>query len=221
MEASISGALGQIETRNPECVEAAIKMLEILILEGDRAQFAATQDSFVLNIAGRIALQLDFLLGSGYPQTISIALLRLLRGVCLLHKPSRGIFNNDHYLEIILQNGIKSHSPEIQEACVDVLVSILVRQVETIRRFEALKGLKVVCDVFKQSKTSKSVKLTILQFLFFYLVPETRFPDSQWAVPRKTTKDKQQLLGKYLSNVDGLVHELEVNQPFGHTEIEW
>lgn len=208
-----------IESRVPEKLMPAILAIESLIVENPK-EFALKQDSFALNVAGRLALQVEDALGSDYPVDVCIALLRLLRGVCLLHRPSRQVFNNEKHLTLLLQ-GIKHKNPEVQVASIETLVAVLVRQVEAIRRFEQLKGLKLVSDVFKQSRTATPVKLAILQFLFFYLIPETKFPNTNQAIPRKTTRAKQELLGRYLSNVDGLVRELEINRPFGQSEIEW
>ena len=77
------------------------------------------------------------------------------------------------------------------------------------------------------------LRLRILEFLFFYLIPETyqntnitarHEPSSSKTENiqlRRTTEDKQVLLGKYLSNVDGLVHELHTSKPFGDMKHEW
>lgn len=219
MTVNLEQEIRNLEARVPEKVMPAISAIELLIIENPK-EFALKQDSFALNVAGRLALQVEDIFKADFPANLCTAMLRLLRGVCLLHRPSREVFNNDKHLGLFLL-GIKHKNPVVQVASIETLVAVLVRQVEAIRRFERLKGLKIVSDVFKQSRTATPVKLAILQFLFFYLIPETKFPDSNQAVPRKTTKAKQKLLGRYLSNVDGLVRELEVNRPFGQSEIEW
>lgn len=186
-------------------------------------KFLECQMQFSMNIAGRIASHLHFfVIESSSSDEIACALvvLRLLRGICLVHRDSRLVFNNDTNLKSLMA-GIGHKSPDVQTACVNTLLAVMVRQVEVIRRFERLNGLKIVCDSFKKSSTSKTVKMAILQFLFFYLVPETRKPDVQHEVQRRTTRDKQLLLSKYLSNVDGLVRELDSLKPFGTGEIEW
>lgn len=182
-----------------------------------------SQMQFTMNIASRIASHFQFFVtASASSDEVALALrvLRLLRGFCLVHRPSRLVFDNDINLRSLL-TGIGHKSPDIQSACVHTLLAVMVRQVEVIRRFEKLNGLKIVCDSFKKSSTSKNVKMAILQFLFFYLVPETRNPSAQHLVQRRTTRDKQLLLSKYLSNVDGLVRELDSLKPFGSGEIEW
>lgn len=84
------------------------------------------------------------------------------------------------------------------------------------------------------------MKLKILEFLYFYLMPEIaptptaialkvsgervpgeRLPSKN---PRKskvevriekTTEEKQKMLGEFMSNVEGLVADLRESQPFG------
>lgn len=80
---------------------------------------------------------------------------------------------------------------------------------------------------------TNAFRLRILEFLFFYLIPETYqksahkrsvtkrdTPGGDLQV-RRTTEEKSVLLGKYLSNVDGLVHELHTSKPFGDMKHEW
>ncbi|ANB12946.1 Cell division control protein 14 [Sugiyamaella lignohabitans] len=98
----------------------------------------------------------------------------------------------------------------------------MVHEVENIRLLESVGGLKAICDLFKHKDTAKDVKLRILEFLFFYLIPETSGAAKIInSIPRKTTEDKQEMLGKYLSNVNGLVRELHMSKPFGDTNLEW
>jgi len=218
MESELARAVPQIEARSSQLL-SALSEIEVLVLRSPK-EFAATQDSFALNVAGRLISQIEDALSPGYDENTCIVLLRVLRGMCLLHRPSRHLFDSDLPLQTLLA-GVKHKRPEIQVSVIDTLVAVLVHHVEAIRRFEMLGGPKFICDVFKQSRTPTAVKLAILQFLFFYLVPETRYPNSQQKPPRLTTHDKQAILGRYLSNVDGLVRELEMNKPFGSEPIEW
>lgn len=84
------------------------------------------------------------------------------------------------------------------------------------------------------------MKLKILEFLYFYLMPETaptpaatalkvpgervpgeRLPSKgprkskESARIEKTTEEKQKMLGEFMSNVEGLVADLRESQPFG------
>lgn len=128
----------------------------------------------------------------------------------------------------------------IQIAAINTLVSAMVREPSVIRQFENCNGLNTITKLFKQKETPKDVKLRILEFLFFYLIPETQKPTlptnnksegdkennsiSQLSElsKRKNTKDKSALLRHYLGNVDGLIQELEISKPFGELDnIEW
>lgn len=109
--------------------------------------------------------------------------------------------------------------------------------------FEVLDGLATVTSLFKRRDTPREVKLKILEFLYFYLMPETA-PGStdKPSTPlkhkvgektagdrqpsrtsrrkddirlEKTTEEKQRMLGEFMSNVEGLVADLRESQPFG------
>jgi large subunit ribosomal protein L3e len=100
----------------------------------------------------------------------------------------------------------------------------MAHEVANIRLFEDLDGLAVICLMFKRKETSKEVKLKILEFLFFYLVPETQRKDRishPDGIKRMNTDDKQKMLARYLSNVNGLVRELYMSKPFGDMDLEW
>lgn len=221
MDATVQDLIALIERREPASLMRATDGIEKIMLSSSRRDFVKLQDSFAYNVAGRLMLQLELCLSDAYPVPATIAFLRLMRGLCLVHRPSRAVFDTDHALRTLVSKGIMHTASEVQEQSLYALVSVLVRQVSAIRRFEALGELKTICSQFKNPRTAKSVKLAILQFLFFYLVPETRVPNLERTVPRKNTADKQQMLNKYLSNTDGLVRELETNRPFGSGEIEW
>lgn len=114
--------------------------------------------------------------------------------------------------------------PTVQTAAINALVSVMVHNVSNIRLFEELDGLAAICGLFKRKETSKEVKLKILEFLFFYLVPETQDKEKSEhldGVKRMTTDDKQKMLAQYLSNVNGLVRELYMSKPFGEMDLEW
>lgn len=222
MEAQISDIIRYIELRDPQALGKAASAVELIVLSQQRRDFVRLQDAFAYNLAGRLVLQLKPCLDSeNCPHEATLAYLRLVRGVCLLHRPSRSVFGTEEALLTLVNDGLAHPNSDIQEQVLYTLVAVLVRQVQAIRRIENLKVLKRICAQFKSRHTAKHVKLAILQFLFFYLIPETQFPQLERDVPRKTTAEKQHELSRYLSNVDGLVRELEVNQPFGSSDIEW
>ena len=95
--------------------------------------------------------------------------------------------------------------------------------------FEVLDGLATVSSLFKRRDTPREVKLKILEFLYFYLMPEipatgpspgtplkdrSQIPKKEPRIDR-TTEEKQSMLGEYMSNVDSLVADLRESQPFG------
>ena len=105
-----------------------------------------------------------------------------------------------------------------------------------VRLFEALDGLLCVTSLSKSRSATREVKMKSVEFLYFYLMPET--PDqvkcmngsartawgssAGWATSSsreveatKAIEEKQDLLGRYLSNVQDLVEDLRESMPFG------
>lgn len=97
-----------------------------------------------------------------------------------------------------------------------------------------LDGLLTVTSLFKSRGTSREVKMKVVEFLYFYLMPETpvlngaggglhRSPSKRMGggegggrqAGTKTTEEKQGLLGRHLSNVEDLVEDLRESAPFG------
>lgn len=139
------------------------------------------------------------------------------------------------------------YAPALQIAGISTLVSSMVHEPRTIRMFELCDGVATMCKLFKPKETPKNVKLRILEFLFFYLIPETKRSTATSAVPaaaaatggdagtancrmemltglkqKKTTYEKSKALRKWLGNVDGLIAELESSKPFGDLDhVEW
>jgi len=56
------------------------------------------------------------------------------------------------------------------------LVTSLLDQPQNARTFETIDGLLVVTSLFKARGTSREVKLKLVEFLYFYLMPETPAP---------------------------------------------
>lgn len=63
--------------------------------------------------------------------------------------------------------------PAIQSATLLTLVVALLDCPANTRAFEALDGLLTVTSLFKSRSTSREVKLKLVEFLYFYLMPET------------------------------------------------
>lgn len=62
--------------------------------------------------------------------------------------------------------------PAIQSAALLVLVSALLATPQNTRTFEQMDGLLTVTTLFKDEETTQSVKVKLLEFLYFYLMPE-------------------------------------------------
>lgn len=62
--------------------------------------------------------------------------------------------------------------PAIQSATVVTLVTALIDAPRNTRTFENLDGLLTITSLFRNRCTSRDVKLKLVEFLYFYLMPE-------------------------------------------------
>ena len=133
--------------------------------------------------------------------------------------------------------------PAIQSAALLVLVTSLIATPQNTRIFEQMDGLLTVTTLFKDEETTKQVKMKLLEFLYFYLMPEApvmppsapnaRSPSKLVGVFERrnstvhgdegggqakknirTQEEKQHDLSQYLNNVEGLVQDLQEYAPF-------
>lgn len=133
--------------------------------------------------------------------------------------------------------------PAIQSAALLVLVTALLATPQNTRTFEHMDGLLTVTSLFKDDETTQNVKLKVLEFLYFYLMPEAPVPlastpntgihrspsklvgafDRRGSAvsideaPKKNIRsqeEKQHMLARYLNNVDALVQDLQESAPF-------
>lgn len=165
--------------------------------------------------------------------------LDVLQGILLLHPPSRLLFSREIYMNQLLDLLDAANPPKVQSQAVLVLVTALLDTPQNSRTFEEIDGLLCVTSVFKSRSTVKEVKMRLLEFLYFYLMPER--PKSSIASPptrvstdpsrtysqdsgggveiyydsTRTTEDKQVLLSRHLHNVGELVSDLRESMPFG------
>ena len=159
-----------------------------------------------------------------------------IQGLLLLHPPSRIIFGREVYMNLLLDLLDPYNCPAIQSQALLVLVTALLATPQNTRIFEHMDGLLTVTTLFKDEETTQSVKVKLLEFLYFYLMPEMpvsgpqRSPsklatplsrrnsgDDSGGASKKYTKsqaEKQHMLGKYISNVDSLVEDLQETAPF-------
>lgn len=122
-----------------------------------------------------------------------------------------------------------------------MLVVALLETPRNTRTFEQLDGLLTVSSIFKSRSTARDVKFKTMEFLYFYLMPETpsmpvasrngsplsRNSPTKLADERSgggggggelgstlSTDRKQRMLGEHLANVDDLVRDLQQYTPF-------
>jgi len=179
----------------------------------------------------------------GQNDLLILSSLSNLQGLLLLHPPSRIIFGREIYMNLLLDLLDPFNCPAIQSAALLVLVTALLATPQNTRTFEHMDGLLTVTSLFKDEETTQSVKVKLLEFLYFYLMPEAPvlYPNTGFqrspsklvgAFERRnstangddgggTTKkniraqeEKQHMLARYLNNVDALVQDLQESAPF-------
>jgi hypothetical protein len=127
-------------------------------------------------VAMRLVSCLEHLLGRGSNGTndmLIVCTLDLIQGALLLHPPSRTLFAREIYMNLLLDLLDPINCPAIQSATLLTLVTALLDCPANTRTFEDLDGLLTVTSLFKQRATSREVKLKLVEFLYFYLMPET------------------------------------------------
>ncbi|KAK6216652.1 cell division control protein 14 [Colletotrichum tabaci] len=212
-------------------------------------EFFKLQEGFEWNVAMRLINTLDRLMGKGTDGQNDLLILNsldLIQGVLLLHPPSKALFSREQNMNLLLDLLEPVNCPAIQSATLLTLVTALIDTPTNTRTFEALDGLLTVTSLFKSRSTAREVKLKLVEFLYFYLMPEvasvprasatalhqrspsklaasTTAADASHARNRAgsesadtlTTEEKQELLGRHLSNVEDLVRDLRTCTPFG------
>ncbi|CAI7674231.1 hypothetical protein N7533_009637 [Penicillium manginii] len=139
-------------------------------------EFFKLQESFQWNVAMRLVSCLEHLLGRGSNGTndmLIVCTLDLIQGALLLHPPSRTLFAREIYMNLLLDLLDPINCPAIQSSTLLTLVTALLDCPANTRTFEDLDGLLTVTSLFKQRATSREVKLKLVEFLYFYLMPET------------------------------------------------
>lgn len=119
---------------------------------------------------------LEHLLGrgsNGANDLLIVSALDLIHGVLLLHPPSRALFAREVYMNILLDLLEPANCPAIQSSTLLTLVAALLETPPNTRTFEELDGLLTITSLFKLRATSREVKLKLVEFLYFYLMPET------------------------------------------------
>ncbi|KAI4629342.1 uncharacterized protein J4E87_003606 [Alternaria ethzedia] len=207
-------------------------------------EFFRLQEGFEWNVVTRVADCLDRLLGMGSSKDgqndiLILSSLSNIQGLLLLHPPSRIIFGREVYMNVLLDLLDPYNCPAIQSQALLVLVTALLATPQNTRVFEHMDGLLTVTSLFKDEETTQNVKVKLLEFLYFYLMPEipgsgphrspskltsaferrgsTATGDDGGGSTRKhirSQEEKQNMLGRYLPNVDDLVEDLQETAPF-------
>ncbi|KAF3039612.1 hypothetical protein E8E11_002969 [Didymella keratinophila] len=202
-------------------------------------EFFRLQDGFEWNVTTRVADCLERLLGmgsNGQNDMLILAALSNLQGLLLLHPPSRILFGREVYMNLLLDLLDPYNCPAIQSQAILVLVTALLATPQNTRVFEQMDGLLTITSLQSDEETTQSVKVTVLEFLYFYLLPEAPPPSRKLAsqfdrrgstdssksitsTPIRSQEEKQRMLGKYIANVDCLFEDMQESDPFSSVRV--
>ncbi|KAE9572944.1 Cell division control protein 14 [Colletotrichum fructicola] len=166
-------------------------------------EFFKLQEGFEWNVALRLINTLDRLMGKGADgqnDLLILSSLDLIQGVLLLHPPSKALFSREQNMNLLLDLLEPVNCPAIQSATLLVLVVALIDTPLNTRTFEALDGLLTVTSLFKSRSTAREVKLKLVEFLYFYLMPEVpSIPraDARASVPVIHQRSPSKLAGAF------------------------
>ncbi|KAF1960954.1 cell division control 14, SIN component [Byssothecium circinans] len=163
-------------------------------------EFFRLQEGFEWNVATRVADCLNRLLGmtsskDGQNDLLILSSLSNLQGLLLLHPPSRIIFGREVYMNLLLDLLDPYNCPAIQAAALLVLVTALLATPQNTRTFENMDGLLTVTSLFKDEETTQGVKVKLLEFLYFYLMPEAPVPSA--SAPNTAIRSPSKLVGAF------------------------
>ncbi|KAJ4405723.1 hypothetical protein N0V91_005030 [Didymella pomorum] len=181
-------------------------------------------------------LQDGFEWNDGQNDMLILAALSNLQGLLLLHPPSRILFGREVYMNLLLDLLDPYNCPAIQSQAILVLVTALLATPQNTRVFEQMDGLLTITSLQSDEETTQSVKVTVLEFLYFYLLPEAPPPsrklaghsdrrgstDSSKSItskPIRSQEEKQRMLGKYIANVDCLFEDMQESDPFSSVRV--
>ncbi|KAI1057149.1 hypothetical protein LB507_002561, partial [Fusarium sp. FIESC RH6] len=149
-------------------------------------EFFKLQEGFEWNVAMRMISTLDRLMakgGDGGNDLLILSSLDLIQGLLLLHPPSKTLFAREQNMNLLLDLLEPYNCPAIQSATLLTLVTALIDTPLNTRTFESLDGLLTVTSLFKSRSTAREVKLKLVEFLYFYLMPEIP------SIPRADQRD--------------------------------
>ncbi|KAF2762593.1 cell division control protein 14 [Pseudovirgaria hyperparasitica] len=188
--------------RRTSIAPASDQQKNLSTLTGDPAfrEFFRLQEGFEWNVATRLVSCLERLLGmpnSDENDLIIKQALDVLQGILLLHPPSRSLFRRETYMNLLLDLLDPYNCPAIQCSTLLVLVSSLLSTPANTRVFENMDGLLTVTSLFKSRNTAHNVKLKLLEFIYFYLMPENPSIASSTAPIGGLNRSPSKLLGAF------------------------
>ncbi|QDS77399.1 hypothetical protein FKW77_006207 [Venturia effusa] len=191
----------------PNDTPSTPKTLQELPSDPAFREFFRLQDSFEYNVSSRLIATLERLLSTppGTSDTHILSTLQTLQGTLLLHPPSRHHFALSINMTLLLDLLDSSNPASIQSSALLVLVSALLGEPKNARAFENEGGLEVVTALLGRKGTDRRVKGEIVEFLWFWLSPETpatTTPESSPPVTAVRVKRSKSLLSN--SMVAGL-----------------
>ncbi|KAI1806062.1 cell division control 14, SIN component [Daldinia bambusicola] len=166
---------GSVVSQHDEQEPLPPKTLEEITDDPAFYEFFKLQEGFEWNVAMRLVNTLDRLLargGDGSNDLLILSALDLVQGVMLLHPPSKALFSREMHMNLLLDLLEPDFCPAIQSATIVTLVTALIDAPRNTRTFEALDGLLTITSLFRNRCTSRDVKLKLVEFLYFYLMPE-------------------------------------------------
>ncbi|KAH7011576.1 cell division protein Cdc14 [Ilyonectria destructans] len=166
-------------------------------------EFFKLQEGFEWNVAMRLIGTLDRLMAKGSDgqnDLLILSALDLIQGALLLHPPSKSLFSREQNMNLLLDLLEPFNCPAIQSATLLTLVTALIDTPRNTRTFEDLDGLLTVTSLFKSRSTAREVKLKLVEFLYFYLMPEMpSIPraDQRDSVPGMLQRSPSKLAGAF------------------------
>ncbi|VUC28542.1 unnamed protein product [Clonostachys rosea] len=215
-----TGSDSSNEEGNGEGDGATASRKDLAELSRDPAfrEFFKLQEGFEWNVSMRLIGTLDRLMakgGDGQNDLLILSSLDLIQGVLLLHPPSKSLFSREQNMNLLLDLLEPYNCPAIQSATLLTLVVALIDTPSNTRTFESLDGLLTVTSLFKSRSTAREVKLKLVEFLYFYLMPEMpSIPraDQRDSVPAMLQRSPSKLAGAFSAA------DLSRKQPDGDQE---
>ncbi|KAF3088655.1 60S ribosomal protein L3 [Orbilia oligospora] len=199
-------------------------------------EFRKLQDGFQYNIALRLVGCIDRILiekKNSQQDIFLTSCLQCLQGTLLLHPESRNLLAREAHMAIFVQLLTRRQPLDLRVLTIDTLVSALLECPANMRTFEALNGLQTISLLFRNRQTPERVRLRVIEFLYFYLLPEVEdsqghqrnryqmresgYSSAQVVVignervmgPKtRSIEQKEEMLGKHLKGIEGIVRDI-------------